>query len=188
MLGKTIEYGLKIYLNALEQDNREFLLNNRIQYLSSLDGSKSGNIRLPEIEDASLILRPEDKDYIKKIFVANIIIESIKELAIFIKENIFKDSNVMFKEITINNDKTVFALCDFSDKKNILTIKTNNIFENRKKISNNVATQLFYQANERNIYVICINNKVYFNSILKESCYEKIDVAIYKVELIDEIQ
>ena len=81
-------------------------------------------------------IKEEDKEYINQVnSVTKMIIEHIKPVADYLRENIFKEDKIMTQELSITDDKKVLALCDLSDSKNVVEIKTYDVLdENGQKI------------------------------------------------------
>ena len=184
--GVTIEHGINRYLNAEEQDNFLFLVQNKshLQYVGSLDSNIEDIPIITQDDGTVKATKEDDKEYIEAInTVTKIIIEHIKPVADYLKENIFKEDKIMTQELVISDDRKVLALCDLSDSKNVVEIKTFDVLEDGNHISKKVARQLFFQANGRNAYVLSVKFDTHFNDKALEAIVDDLNIYLYKVEL-----
>ena len=96
--------------------------------------------------------------------VTSIIIEYIKPIFEFIKNNILKSEKLMNQELVLSNDNKVLALCDLSDEKSVLEIKTYDIFNENGEIKKDLVYQLFFESKGRKMYTLSIDIKSHIGS------------------------
>lgn len=190
--GTTIEHGINSYLRAEKQDNFLFLLQNKshLQYIGSLESSIKEIPIIKEDDGTVKAVKEEDEQYIKEVNdVTKKIIEQIKPVADYLKENIFKENKIMTQELSISDDGKVLALCDLSDSKNVVEIKTKTILEEDKNgyglIKNDLAKQLYFQSKGRKTYVLSIRFEFHFNERSEKFIFDGLNVYLYKVDLFD---
>lgn len=183
--GITIEHGINAYLKAEKQDNFKFLSENKshLVYIGSLD-SNIKEIPIIEENDGSIsAINDEDKGFIDEVnIVTKKIIDCIKPLADYLKKNIFADGKIMTQELSISEDGKVLALCDLSDSKNVLEIKTFNVIKDNY-LDSNIARQLYFQSKGRKTYVLSINFDTHFNEKTYKQIIDDLNIYLYKVEL-----
>lgn len=152
--GMTIEHLINTLLNVRKIDSSEFLLENKrkLKYIG----------KLPSIYDEILVnfnkdgtifaVNKKDEEKVKEI---NRVIEELKKhivpLIDYIKKYIFKNEEILSQELVISKDKKVMALCDLSNDKSILEIKTYSFKMEKMKY------QLYYESNGRKCYVMNID-------------------------------
>ena len=184
--GVTIEHSINRYLKAEEQDNFMFLAENKshLKYVGSLD-SKIKEIPIITENDGTVkAIKEEDKEYINQVnSVTKMIIEHIKPVADYLRENIFKEDKIMTQELSITDDKKVLALCDLSDSKNVVEIKTYDVLDYENNLCKEVARQLYFQAKGRNTYVLSIKFDTHFNDRTLKSIVDDLNIYLYKAEL-----
>lgn len=183
--GLTIEHGINRYLKAEEQDNFMFLAENksRLKYVGSLDSKIKEIPIITESDGTVKAIKEEDKEYINQInSVTKMIIEHIKPVANYLRENIFKEDKIMTQELSITDDRKVLALCDLSDSKNVVEIKTYDVLDGNN-LSKKVARQLYFQAKGRNTYVLSIKFDTHLNDRTFEEVVDDLNIYLYKVEL-----
>ena len=184
--GITIEHGINVYLKAEEQDNFLFLKQNKshLQYVCSLDSKIKTIPVITENDGTAKAVKEEDEEYIKEVnSVTKMIIEHIKPIADYLRDNIFKEDKIMTQELSITEDRKVLALCDLSDSKNVVEIKTYDVLEDETHISDELAEQLFFQAKGRNTYVLSIKFDTHLNDRTFERIVDDLNIYIYKVNL-----
>lgn len=184
--GVTIEHGINCYLKAEKQDNFTFLAENKshLKYVGSLDSKLKKISIITENDGTVKAIKEEDEEYINQVnSVTKIIIEHIKPVADYLRENIFKEEKIMTQELSITDDRKILALCDLSDSKNVVEIKTNNVLDNDNNLSEKVARQLYFQAKGRNTYVLSIKFDTHSNNRTFESIVDSLNIYLYKVEL-----
>lgn len=191
--GITIEHGINSYLKAEKQDNLLFLAKNKshLQYVGSLD-SKIKEIPIITEDDGTVkAIKEEDKEYIKEVnAVTRTIVKHIKPVAKYLKKKIFKEGKIMTQELSISDDRKVLALCDLSDSKNVVEIKTKTILEEEYQdeygnIQNDLARQLYFQSKGRKTYVLSIKFDYHINEIAKKFVFDGLNVYLYKVDLFE---
>ena len=184
--GITIEHGINRYLKAEEQDNFMFLAENKshLKYVGSLD-SKIKEIPIITEDDGTVkAIKEEDKEYINQVnSVTKIVVEYIKPIADYLRENILKEDKIMTQELSITDDRKVLALCDLSDSKNIVEIKTYDVLDDNNNLDKKVARQLYFQAKGRNTYVLSIKFDTHYNKRTFEPIVDDLCIYLYKVEL-----
>lgn len=165
--GIAIENGISAALNAERQDNEEFLSENKnyLEYIGSLEKNaieifvsfnKDGTIKSLDQEYDNFINEVNE--------VTSIIIEYIKPIFEFIKNNILKSEKLMNQELVLSNDNKVLALCDLSDEKSVLEIKTYDIFNENGEIKKDLVYQLFFESKGRKMYTLSIDIKSHIGS------------------------
>lgn len=191
--GITIEHGINSYLKAEKQDNFLFLVQNKshLQYVGSLD-SKIKEIPITTEDDGTVkAIKEEDKEYIKEVnAVTKTIVKHIKPLAKYLKKHIFKENKIMTQELSISDDGKVLALCDLSDSKNVVEIKTKTIWEEEYQdeypnINNDLAKQLYFQSKGRKTYVLSIKFDFHINETGNKLIFDGLNVYLYKVDLFE---
>ncbi len=152
--GVTIEHLINTMLNVKKIDSLKFLIENKrkLKYIGRLP---SIYYEIPTIfnNDGTITaIREEDKEIVKEI---NKSTEELKKriapVIEYIKTSIFKNKEILSQELVISNDKKVLALCDLSNEKSVLEIKTYSLKMEKMKY------QLYYESNGRNCYVMTID-------------------------------
>lgn len=184
--GITIEHAINRYLKAEEQDNLEFLAKNKthLKYIGSLDRNIKSIQIIAEEDGTVKSVNKEDEAFIDEVnTVTNNIINHIKPLADYLRSNIFKEEKIMTQELCISNDGKVLGLCDLSDSRNVVEIKTYNVLSSKEYLEKRVTNQLYYQSKGRNTFVISI---VFDMDRDREPCEPLVDdlnIYLYKVDL-----
>ena len=133
-----------------------------------------------------VIFKPEYQVFINDVnSVTKSIMKLIKPLAEYIKNNIFQSGKIMTQELSISNDRKVLALCDLSDNKNIIEIKTNNVISEDGHLSPGIARQLYFQANGRTPYLLNLNFLSHKFKDVGKAILDRLDVVLYKVVLVN---
>ncbi len=191
--GVTIEHAINTMLSVKEQNNRKFLADNK-KHLEFVGSLESNIIKIPIIkEDDGTIktIDPEFKQYVEEINkVTNSIMKSLTPTIEFIKNNIFYNEPIMSQELVISEDKKVLALCDLSDRNNILEIKTKCIFEDDQygfHISSDISEQLYYQSKNRNVYIMSILFDKDYDLKMRKIFTSSLKISIYSVELKEQV-
>lgn len=145
----TIEHLIDTMLNVQEQDSRKFLLDNK-KKLRFIGKIPNGIEVIPMIFNSDGTITAcnnEDKQMAKRI---NATLKNLKgkiqPLINYIKHEIFKDEPILSHELVVDHDNNFLALCDLSNDRSILEIKTTNADSQTYK------EQLFYEARGRTIY------------------------------------
>ena len=91
----------------------------------------------------------------------------------------------MTQELVFSDDRRVLALCDLSDSKNVVEIKTKPIFmiQSNDYLRKEIAEQLYYQAKGRNTYVLSIDFYSHKSDRLGCTIYNDLFIRLYKAEL-----
>jgi hypothetical protein len=184
--GIAIEHGINVLLKAEEQNNFSFLAKNKsyLEYVGSLNSMIHEIPIITENDGTVKAIKEEDKEYIKNVNeTTKLIVEYIKPLAEYIKSNIFTGNKIMTQELSISSDKKVLALCDLSDSKNVIEIKTNSILETAREIKSSIAEQLYYQANGRKPYALSIVFDTHENPRTFDIIVDALTVHLYKIKL-----
>lgn len=186
--GMTIEHAINRYLNAEKQDNFMFLAENKshLKYLGSLDSTIKEIPIIAEDDGTVKAIKEEDKEYINQVnSVTKLIIEHIKPVADYLRGNVFKEDKIMTQELSISNDKKVLALCDLSDSKNVVEIKTYDVLDGNNNLSIKIARQLYFEARGRNTYVLSIKFDTHYSNITFEQQVDDLNIYLYEVNLIE---
>ena len=178
--GITIENAINHLLNVEKQHNEEFLALNKshLEYVGPLDTKL---IEIPVITDDDGTIQTTDQkfsEYVNEVNrVTKIISDNLTPAISFIKENIFKTNNIMSQELVISDDKKVLSLCDLSDQKSVLEIKTYNVLTEEGFLNPKITRQLYYQNKGRTTYAMSI-------VIKEESNFNRfLIIQIYKVNI-----
>lgn len=184
--GIAIEHGINRYLKAEKQDNLMFLAENKshLKYVGSLDSALKEIPIVTENDGTLKAINEEDKEYINQVnSVTKVIIEHIKPLANYLRERIFKEGKIMTQELSISDDRKVLTLCDLSDRKNVVEIKTYDVLDDNNKLSKEVARQLYFQAKNRNTFVISMKFDAHYDSRTNERVVDSLNIYLYEVKL-----
>lgn len=189
IMGIAIENRIKAYLNAISQNNDDFLIANKkkIRFIGSLE-SKLIEIPVTILDDGTLsAVNPENDVYMNSINeVTNLIMKYLNPICNFMREKIFVDEKIMSQELVISDDKKVLALCDLSDSKNIIEIKTTNVFNEEGLINSVVSRQLYYQSKNRKIYLLHVSFDTHAYKNTGRQIIDNLNVFLYEVKLISE--
>lgn|GEM_PF-1573497 len=184
--GITIEHGINSYLHAIRQDNHLFLMTNRskLKYIGSLD-SKIEKVPIISEEDGTVkALKKEDEKYIQEVnSVTQKIINQIKPMADYLLDNIFTQGGILTQELSVSDDKKVLALCDLSDKDNVLEIKTTRVLNDNELIKPEIARQLYYQSKGRNTFILSVKFDTHLDKKKYEIIVDDLNVILYKILL-----
>lgn len=184
--GITIEHGINTHLNAEREDNTEFLSKNKshLQYIGSF-GNNLDEIPIMLLDDGMVkAVYKEDQQVVDEVNrVTNTIIENIAPVAEFLKTNIFKNSKIRTQEISVTDDGKVMALCDLSDRKNVVEIKTHAIETHNGFVERKLATQLYYQSQGRNTYVLSLDFETHMNIKSRLNVVDDLQIVLYRVDL-----
>ena len=186
--GITLEHGINALLGAKKQNNAAFLTKNKshLEYVASLN-SKMNTIPVIAESDGSVsAVREEDIGYISSVNdVTKMIVEHVRPIADFLKENIFVNNTILSQEISISEDGKVLALCDLSDENNVVEIKTFDVLmDDGQTLKDNIALQLYYQAKGRNTYVLSVKFDTHQTKAY-DTIVDDINLYLYRIELIE---
>lgn len=152
--GITIEHLINSMLNVQKVDSTDFLLQNKrkLKYIGKLP-STIDQIFINLNSDGSIsAINKKDQKTVDEI---NKTTEKLKKRIIpvveYIQKKIFKNNTILSQELVLAKDKKILALCDLSDDKSILEIKTFNTKVEKNKY------QFYYEANGRKCYVLTID-------------------------------
>ena len=182
--GVALEHGIYYKLQAKEQDNIKFLFENKshLEYIGSLE-SKITEIPVSLKKDGTVqSLDPRYEKYVKEVNdVTQAMTIQLEPVFEYVKNNIFKNEEVLSQELVFSNDKKIFAICDLSSKTKVLEIKTFNIIHD-DNISKDLARQLYYESNGRDKYALSIDFQKHLNKNY-ETVIDSIDISLFKIEL-----
>ena len=157
---------------------------NKLEYIGSLQTSLQ-KIRIETNNDGTIKsidgVTDEVEESVDEVnMVTAAIIENAQDVFDYIKNEIFKDEEIMSQELCISDDNKVLALCDLSSTTKVVEIKTSNIvFDADNNVSNPLALQLFYESKNRDVYLLCIDIKSKKDT---KSSTEAVNIVIYKVD------
>ena len=181
--GISLENGINSFLKAEKQDNFEFLAKNKssLEYIGSLD-SRITQIPVEAQKDGTMkSLDHQFDEYVEEVNeVTKIIADCLTPVFDFIKKEIFTGDKIMSQELSISDDGKVLALCDLSDRENVLEIKTFNVYEKDGPIATSLARQLYYQSKGRKTFVLSIDFDEHIN-IKGEYVTDAVNIRIYKI-------
>lgn len=189
--GITLENAIDSMLNVKEEDNYDFLVQNKkhLKYIGTL-GTRIEQIPVITEDDGTIrTVDPKYEKYVNEInAVTKKIMEQLQPTIDFIKTSIFKTSEIKSQEMVISDDKKVLALCDLSSEDSVLEIKTMEIMQNDQygeHILPYISRQLYYQSRGRNVYAASIVFDNHFDVINGNADYyvDSITISIYKVDL-----
>lgn len=150
--GITIEHLINTLLNVKKINSDKFLKENKskLKYIGKLPSAYREIIVKLNSDGTVTALGKKDEEKVKEV---NKSMEEMKKkiqpLIEYIKNTIFENKEIFSQELVISKDKKVLALCDLSNKKSVLEIKTFP-FINIEKMK----YQLYYESNGRNCYVM----------------------------------
>ncbi len=125
-----------------------------LEYVGSLD---SGITQIPVEAQKDGTMKSFDHrydEYVKEVNeVTKLVTDCLSPVFDFIKKEIFTGDKIMSQELSIADDGKALALCDLSDKDNVLEIKTFSVSEKDGSIRNSLARQLYYESKGRNTFV-----------------------------------
>lgn len=177
-------------LNVQKQDNFSFFAKNKslLTHLLTLPSSIKEIPVIPMGNGEFMPVHPEDEKEVEEVNdVTSSIMAELPSTVKFIKEEIFHSSPILSQELSISKDKKVFALCDLSNDKSVLEIKTYDVRElfDSNLLNDRVCQQLYYEANGRNAYVLSMIFQTKFSNKTHEETVRDIVVKIYQVRFED---
>ncbi len=183
--GTSLENGINSVLNVEKQDNFEFLSKNKsyLEYIGSLD-SRITEIPVEAQKDGTMkSLDYQYDEYVKEVNeVTKLVTDCLSPVFYYIKNEIFTSGKIMSQELSVSLDGKVLALCDLSDEKNVLEIKTFKVSEEDGAISDDLARQLYYESKGRKTFVLSIDIDRHINS-KRDFITDAINVKIYSISL-----
>lgn len=157
--GLMIENILFRLCGAVEQNNMVFLSNNKnkLRLLGYIEEYNKNAIPINIDNDGNILYAGQEEKEMKELFEAiqlyKIILENaLKDVAHYIKNELFKGEELISQELTINEENKVIALSDISSKSKVLEIKTHQCFNWLK-----FACQLYFQSKGRETYCLVID-------------------------------
>ena len=185
--GVALETGINAELNVTKQDNSLFLSQNnqQLEYIWSL---KSPFHEMPVVAQTDGTIKSLDSkndEYIAEVNrVTKLIMENLKSVFEYIKNEIFKDEEIMSQELCISDDKKVLELCDLSSSTKVLEIKTHPIrLDDNNNVRVPLARQLFYESKGRDVFLLSIDIKDHINK-KGDIITDSVGVVIYGVSFI----
>lgn len=152
--GVTIEWLIDVMLDAEEQDNTEFLINN-FNKNKSLGSMKHDTrpIFMRFNQDGTVTVVNETDKIIEQQLNATLAAmkKQLSPLIQFIKNDIFYGKKIKSQELVINNELGILAICDLSTDDAVLEIKTTAYH------IESYAEQLFYESAGRKTYLLAID-------------------------------
>lgn len=186
--GVTIENAIDSMLGAVREDNRDFLKYNFNQ-LDFIGSVKTDNEEIPvSLEDDGTIQTSDPFYYgfIEEVNdVSKIIIDSLPSTIKFVKENIFRDSNILKQEMVISPDRKILALCDLSSDKSVLEVKTMDVLirsENENYVNPDTAKQLYCERNGRDTYLMLVIFDEHYNKRTYNEIIDDLRIELYKID------
>ncbi len=186
--GVTIEHAINSCLKVNKHDDWDFLAKNRskLTYIGTFPNQYFIDINVYPLEDGTFkAANKEDEEFVNEVNEnTTIIIDEIKPVVEFIKDNIFLDSEIQSQELVISDDNKVLALCDLSNDSKILEIKTFGIkLTSENKISSGyIEYQLYYQSQGRESYLLTIDF-VTHTTRSGNKIVDDVLIDIYKIDL-----
>ena len=185
--GVSIEQGINALIGAEKQDNSRFLYENKshLEYVGSLKRNIK-EIQITVDENGLLkAVSKKDAKYIQGVnSVTKTILDYIKPLADYLKSNVFEGDRIMTQELVVSRDRKTLALCDLSDSKNVVEIKTKRVLspQGDGTIVEDLATQLFLQANGRKTYVLSVLFDTHYG-MGAEPIVDDLNIYLYRIDL-----
>lgn len=161
-----MENGIVAKLNVEKKNNYEFLANNKnyLEYIGSLEGNIT---EIPIITQNDGTIKSLDSNYDRYVNdindVTKIVIDNLDPVIDYIRNDIFDGKVIMSQELVISSDRKVLALCDLSNVKKVLEIKTFKLFDENNIINSNLLRQLYYESNGRLTYALSIDINSHIN-------------------------
>lgn len=188
--GITIEHAINSMLGVKQQDNLQFLRENKshLEFVGSLD-SRLQEIPVIKEDDGTIRAKnPQDAVFVSEVNeTTQIIMGHLSSTVEFVREKIFHDSEILGQELVISPDRKVLAICDLSSKDNILEIKTGKILcegmDGKIILTNSTARQLYYERNGRGVYVMSLMFEEHYEKGLCRCITDGLKIRIYQVEL-----
>lgn len=187
--GITIENAIDAMLKVEEQDNLDFLVQNKkhLEFIGSLDSWIQEIPIITEDDGTIKTVDPRYKDYINDVnHVTKLIMQNLSSTIEFIKNKVFKESKVLSQEMVISEDKKILALCDLSSESSVLEIKTMDIIHNDEyglHLTPYISRQLYFQRRKRDVYAASIVFDTHYTEHGFSEIIDGIKITIYKVDL-----
>ena len=151
--GFIIEDVIDVLVKADEQNNRDFLIENKnkLEFIGNMLW-ETNTIHVYVNSDGTIrFFDPQYREEEKKVnSQIKILKRELSDVAEYIKEDIFKSKKVMAQEMSVNEG--VLALCDLSTEDAVLEMKTYEIDN-----WDDYKLQLYYEAKGRDTYCMTID-------------------------------
>ena len=150
--GMILEHLINSMLHVKKIDSRRQLIQNksRLRYIGELPSTIDVVPMIHNPDGSVTTTRPQDEILGQDI---NSMIEELKHLLNpmfqFIADEIFDNATIYSQELMIYPEQKILALCDLSSKEAVLEIKANKYSSLQL-----YAEQLFYEANDRECYIL----------------------------------
>ncbi len=158
--GISLENIIYSTLGAIKQNNSSFLIGNKmkLEKIATIE-TNVGEIPISITEDGLIeAVEEKDKDFINEVNdVALALKEELKTTLAFIKDNVFKNEEILSQELVLSENNKVLALCDLSSKSAVMEIKTvSPSVSNIGYLDPKITYQLYYQSKQRAAYYLHI--------------------------------
>lgn len=158
--GISIENTLKKLLGAQEQNNYEFMAQNK-RHLRKV-GSLRHRLETIYVDFTDTgefeALDEDDDSFVNEINRVNReIANNMHTVVDFIKKNIFTNETILSHEIVFSCNNRIFAECDFSSKSSVLEVKTSKVVFRLGELLPSYQTQLYYQSAGRRMYLLTVD-------------------------------
>lgn len=149
--GMTIENLIGSMLGAREVDSSSFLMENKrkLKYVGSI--RPYGDVVPMSFNSDGTVTAAREKDKALEAELNAVILrlkERIRPVVDFIRSEILVNDEILFQELSLDDERGILALCDLSDQEAILEIKTSSADVQRYK------EQLFYEGRGRKTYLM----------------------------------
>ncbi|MGN0621205.1 MAG: exonuclease domain-containing protein [Porcipelethomonas sp.] len=153
--GVAVEHLINSMLEAEEIDSTQFLIENKrkLKYIGKLpsvydeiylDFNLDGTVSAADKKDE--ILAEELNEFLL------VLKKELVYLTDYIRETIFDGEHIFSQELVVHKDKNILALCDLSNSRAVLEIKTYGSLDLER-----FACQLYYESNGRDCYILQID-------------------------------
>lgn len=167
--GVSIEHLINTMLDVTKINNLNYELQNKgaLKFIGKLPSLVHEIPVLFNKDGTITALKSEDDKYIESVNkTTKQLQKQLEPLIDYIKTKIFKKSEIFSQELIINTEDNILCKCDLSNKNAVLEIKTGNNLNFDK-----IKLQLFYESNQRPVYVLHMD-------------WYKLQLIISKVEFI----
>lgn len=167
--GVSIEHLINTMLEVTKINNLDYELQNKsaLKFIGRLPSLVHEIPVLFNTDGTITALKQEDDKYIESVNkTTKQLQKQLEPLIDYIKTKIFKKSEIFSQELIINTEDNILCKCDLSNRNAVLEIKTGNNLDFDK-----IKLQLFYESNQRPVYVLHMD-------------WYKLQLIISKVEFI----
>jgi hypothetical protein len=189
--GIAIENAIDAALKAEEEDNSEFLIENRrhLKYLGSLMAHPKEIPVLTEDDGTLRAVEPQDETFIAGVNdVTAAIMSSLSSTIGFIRNQVFANEKILSQEMVISDDKKVLALCDLSSGAAVMEIKTFDVVDEKTEqgsfASAALTNQLYYEKRGRTVYVFSLTFTTFWNAKTSKQTVTGLSALIYRVSFV----